>query len=75
MGVLYISDISNWKQRCHSSRENLQYFTALILLFVNLRLFRHFETVTNIRTWIKSQILENVVRCKYFEVGVHIKMV
>jgi hypothetical protein len=37
--------------------------------FVNLGLFRHFETVTNIRTWI----LENVVRCKYFEAGVHIE--
>ena len=44
-----------------------------ITIFVNLGLFRHFETVTNIRTWIKSQILENVVRCKYFEAGVHIK--
>jgi hypothetical protein len=32
-----------------------------------------FETVTNIRTWINSQILENVVRCKYLEAGVHIK--
>jgi hypothetical protein len=27
----------------------------------------------NIRTWIQSQILENVLRCKYFEAGVHIK--
>ena len=25
-----------------------------ITIFVNLRLFRHFETVINIRTWIKS---------------------
>jgi hypothetical protein len=24
------------------------------MVFVNLRLFRYFETVTNIRTWIKS---------------------
>jgi hypothetical protein len=39
-----------------------------------LGLFWHFEKVTNIRTWIKiTQILENVVRCKYFEVGVYIK--
>jgi hypothetical protein len=26
----------------------------LITMFINLRLFRHFETFTNIRTWIKS---------------------
>jgi hypothetical protein len=45
-----------------------------ITIFVNLGLFRHFETVKNIRTWIKIiHILENVVRCKYFEAGVHIK--
>jgi len=46
-----------------------------ITIFVNLGLFRHFETIiTNIRTWIKcTQILENVVRCKYFETGVRIK--
>ena len=25
-----------------------------IIIFVNLRFFRHFETVTNIRTWINS---------------------
>ena len=43
-------------------------------IFVNLGLFLHFETVTNIRTWIKShRVLENVVRCKYFEAGVQIK--
>jgi hypothetical protein len=47
---------------------------ASITIFVSLGLFRHFETVTNIRTRIKfAQILENVVRCKYFEAGVHIK--
>ena len=46
----------------------------MITIFGNLGLFRHFETITNIRTWIKiTQILENVVKCKYFEVGVHIK--
>ena len=28
----------------------------LITIFVNLGVFRHFETVTNIRTWIKSHI-------------------
>jgi hypothetical protein len=27
---------------------------CLITIFVNLGFFRHFETVTNIRTWIKS---------------------
>ena len=27
---------------------------SLITIFVNLGLFRHFETITNIRTWIKS---------------------
>jgi hypothetical protein len=48
-------------------------FCSWITIFVTLGLFRHFETITNIRTWIKSQILENVVRCKYFETGVHIK--
>jgi hypothetical protein len=43
-----------------------------ITIFVNLGLFRHFETVTNIRYKI-TQILENVVRCKSFEAGVHIR--
>jgi len=47
--------------------------TTNFTIFVNLGLFRHFETVTNIRTWIKSQILENIVKCKYFEASVHIK--
>ena len=28
--------------------------SELITVFVNLGFFRHFETVTNIRTWIKS---------------------
>jgi hypothetical protein len=51
----------------------LFFFQGQITIFVNLGLFRHFETVTNIRTWIKSQILENIVRCKYIEAGVHIK--
>jgi hypothetical protein len=27
-----------------------------IAIFVNLGLFRHFEIVTNIRTWIKSHV-------------------
>jgi hypothetical protein len=47
----------------------------LITIFVNLGLFRHFETATNIRKNMDkiTQILENVVRCKYFEAGVHIK--
>jgi hypothetical protein len=27
---------------------------TIITIFVNLGLFRHFETITNIRTWIKS---------------------
>jgi len=45
-------------------------------MFVDLELFRHFELVTNIRTWINhTDILENVVRCKYFEEGVHIYQV
>jgi hypothetical protein len=30
------------------------YRSTEITIFVNLGLFRHFETVTNIRTWIKS---------------------
>ena len=45
--------------------------TDKIPIFVNLGLFWHFETVTMIRTWIKSH--RYVVRCKYFEAGVHIK--
>jgi hypothetical protein len=40
-----------------------------ITIFINLGLFWQFETITNIRTWI----LESVVRCKFFEAGVHIK--
>ena len=28
--------------------------TIKITIFVNLGLFQHFETITNIRTWIKS---------------------
>ena len=41
--------------RCHTNEmcSILLYFT-LITIFVNLGLFRHFETVTNTRTWIKS---------------------
>ena len=31
-----------------------QHFVQNITIFVNLRFFWHFETVTNIRTWIKS---------------------
>ena len=27
-----------------------------IIIFVNLGFFRHFEIVTNIKTWIKSHI-------------------
>jgi hypothetical protein len=47
---------------------------VLITIFVNLGLFRHFETVTKYKNMNKiTQILENVVRCKYFEAGVHIK--
>ena len=38
---------------------------SYITIFVNLGLLRHFEIVT--------QILEIVVRCKYFEAGVHTK--
>ena len=32
----------------------LYFYYTQITIFVNLGLFRHFETVTNIRTWIKS---------------------
>ena len=53
-------------------RDSFQPYQS-ITLFVNLGRFRHFETVANMRTWIKSQILENDVRCKYFKAGVHIK--
>ena len=50
---------------------------------INLGLFWHFETITNIRAWIKAHILNYVVRCKYFDAGIrlrtqlrtHIKMV
>ena len=45
-----------------------------ITMFVKLGLFWHFETDTIIKTMDKiTQILVNVVRCKYFEAGVHIK--
>ena len=45
-----------------------------ITIFVHLGLFRHFETVKNYKNMDKiTRILENVVRCKYFEVGVYIK--
>jgi hypothetical protein len=43
---------------------NLVFTLTPITIFVNLGLFRHFETVTNIITWVS---------CKYFDVGVHIK--
>ena len=47
---------------------------ANIAIFVNIGRFRHFQIVTNIRTWHKiTLILENVVRWKYFEGGVHMK--
>ena len=55
------------------SAPSARHSVVKITIFVNLGLFRHFDTVTNIRTWIKSQILEDVVRCKYFKAGVHIK--
>jgi hypothetical protein len=43
----------------------------VITIFVNLGIFRHFETDKNMDKI--TQILENVVRYKYFEAGVHIK--
>jgi hypothetical protein len=49
-------------------------FLQIITIFVNLGLFRHFDTVYKYKNMDKiTQILENVVRCKYFEAGVHIK--
>ena len=33
---------------------DLGYYIRDFTIFVNLGLFRHFETVTNIRTWMKS---------------------
>jgi hypothetical protein len=57
-----------------STRLSTNETLPLITIFINLGLFRHFETITNIRHMDKiTQILENVVRCKYFEVGVHMK--
>ena len=45
-----------------------------ITIFVNLGLFWHFETVPKYKNMDKiTQVLENVVRCKYFEAGVRIK--
>ena len=42
-------------QKCiYMPREILQ--LGVITIFVILGLFRHFETVTNIRTWIRSHI-------------------
>ena len=62
--------------------KNLKYFYEQlhldsITIFVKLGLFRHFETFCyKYKNMDKvTQILENVVRCKYFDVGVHIKMV
>ena len=68
--------ICEWTPQRHMFRKDWtthSKFLNHITTFVILGLFRRFETVTNIRTWIKSHILENVVRCMYFEAGVHIK--
>ena len=49
-------------------------FEETITIFVNLGLFRHFETIIKYKYMDKiTQIPENVVRCKYFEAGVHIE--
>jgi hypothetical protein len=51
---------SNWTElilkyfTSHFHHPWFQYWNRCIIIFVNLGLFRHFETVTNIRTWIKS---------------------
>ena len=46
----------------------------MITIFVNMGFFQHFETVTHIGSLDTiTHIFENVVRCKYFGVGVHIK--
>jgi hypothetical protein len=82
-GTSYITLVSgkllvlSWRWRGRMSSAVISGIIALITIFVNLGFFRHFETVTHIRrTWINSHrsILENVVRCKYFEeAGVHTK--
>ena len=48
--------------------------TIEINIFINLGFFQHFETLYKYKNMVKiTQILENVVRCKYCEAGVHIK--
>jgi hypothetical protein len=57
--------------RNNEDRATYLEISTLITIFVDLGLFRHFETITNMDKI--TQILENVVRCKYFEAGAHIK--
>ena len=47
--------------------------SACITIFVNLGLFRHFESDKYKNMDKITQILENVARCKYFEADVHVK--
>ena len=47
-GITTVGFRNKWVENtCHA-------YTNTITIFVNLGLFRHFETVINIRTWIKS---------------------
>ena len=50
---------------------NYNDYGTYITIFVNLGFLWHFEIVKNIDKI--THILENVVRFKYFEAGVHIK--
>ena len=49
-------DSSCKSMHCHLSFLFFSFETneTLITMFVNVEFFRHFETVTNIRTWTKS---------------------
>ena len=47
-------DVPNTSTFCQNLGAKSWRGSYQITIFVNLGLFRHFETVTNIRTWIKS---------------------
>ena len=49
-------------------------FRRNVTIFVNLGFFWHFETSYKYKNMDKfTHILENDVRCKYFEAGAHVK--
>jgi hypothetical protein len=54
--IIHLCHLYSWWWRIAGPNTNKQInkIRHLITIFINLGLFRHFETVTNIRTWIKS---------------------